>query len=177
MKYLKTVLFTASLALISTPVWAGKPPVGYDRAKVVRATPLYETVRYPVDEQVCWDEQVWRPSRPSAAPTVVGAIIGGVVGNQIGHGDGKVLTTVAGATIGGVVGHQVARSQHRDGGYYVNQTRCEVQRNWQTKQQVVAWAVDYKYRGRVYQTRMPEQPGRHILVQVNAVPAVYAYRH
>ena len=177
MNTLKTVMLTASLALISTSVLAGKPPAGYDKAKVVRATPLYETVRYPVDEQICWEEQVWRQSRPSAAPTVVGAIIGGVVGNQIGHGDGKAIATVAGVAIGGVVGHQVARKHHRRGGYPVNETRCEVQRNWRTEQQITGWDVAYKYRGQVYHTRMPEKPGKRILVQVNAVPVAYDYRH
>jgi uncharacterized protein YcfJ len=172
MKSLKTVLLTASLALICTPAWAGHPPAGYDRAKVVHATPVYQTVRYPVDEQVCWDEQVWQQRRPSGASTVVGAIIGGVVGNQFGHGDGRVVATVAGAAIGGTIGHQVARDNYRRGAYPANRTQCEVQRSWRMEQQIAAWDVAYKYRGRVYQTRMPERPGKHILVAVNVAPEV-----
>jgi uncharacterized protein YcfJ len=167
MKHLKTVLLATSLAMICTPAWAGHTPAGYAKAKVLNATPVYQTVRYPVDEQVCWDEQVWQQNRPSAAPTVLGAIIGGVVGNQFGHGDGRVVATVAGAAIGGTIGHQVARDQYRRGGYPVSRTQCEVQRNWRTEQQIAAWDVAYKYRGAVYQTRMPERPGKHILVAVN----------
>jgi len=177
MKNLSTVLLTASLVLISTPACAGHPPAGYDKAKVVHATPVYQTVRYPVDEQVCWDEQVWQQRRPSAAPTVAGAIIGGVLGNQIGHGDGRVLATVAGAAIGGTIGHQVARDHYRRGAYPVTRTQCEVQRGWRTEQQIAGWDVAYRYRGTVYQTRMPERPGKHILVAVNAAPAPYFRGH
>jgi len=173
MKNLNAFLITSALVLVSTSACAGHPHNGYHKAKVVRATPLYETVRYPVDEQVCWDEQVWRQNRPSAFPTVAGVIIGGVVGNQFGHGDGKVVSTAAGAAIGGVVGHQIAKDNYRRGGYPVTRTRCEVQRNWRTEQRVVAWDVAYRYRGAVYHTRMPEKPGRHILVNVNVAPAPY----
>lgn len=176
MKRLNTVVLTVSLSLICTPLWAGHRPAGYDRAKVVRSTPIYETVRYPVDEQVCWDEQVWRQPRSSAAPTVLGAIIGGVVGNQVGHGDGRVVATMAGAAIGGAIGHQAGKNNYRRGAYPGLQTRCEVQRNWRTEQRIAGWDVAYRYRGTVYQTRMPEQPGRHILVRVNVAPAPYFSR-
>jgi len=177
MKNRKTVLLTASLALLCTPAWAGHPPAGYDRAKVVRTTPVYETVRVPVDEEVCWDEQVWLQRRPSAAPTVLGAIIGGVVGNQIGHGDGRVIATVAGAAIGGTIGHQVARDDYRRGAYPVTRTQCEIQRRWHTEQHVVGWDVAYRYRGVVYQTRMPERPGKRILVRVDVAPAPFYPGH
>ena len=177
MKSLNIALLTASLALICTPVWAGHPPGGYNRAKVVRAIPVYETVRYPADERVCWDEQVWQQRRPSAAPTVVGVIVGGVVGNQIGHGDGRAVATVAGAVIGGAIGHQVARNNYRRGAYPVTRTPCEVQPNWRTEQHIAGWDVAYRYRGTVYQTRMPEKPGKHILMRVNVAPAPYYPGH
>jgi len=177
MKRLNAILLTGTLALVALPACAGHKPPGYVKAKVVRAVPVYETVRYPVDEQVCWEEQVWQQRRYSAAPTVAGAIIGGVVGNQIGHGDGRVVATVAGAAIGGTIGHQVARDNYRRGAYPVPRTRCEVQRNWRTEQRVVAWDVSYKYHGAVYQTRMPERPGKHILVDVNVTPAGYHRGH
>jgi hypothetical protein len=38
------------------PAWAGHREPGYDLAKVVSTNPVYETVRFPVDEQVCWEE-------------------------------------------------------------------------------------------------------------------------
>ena len=177
MKNLNIVLLTQgltlSMALICSPLWAGHRHNGYDKAKVVRSTPIYETTSYPVDEQVCWDEQVWRQHRPSAVPTVAGAVIGGVVGNQMVRGDGRAFATVAGAAIGGVVGYQVASHNDRRGAYPVTQTRCEVQRDWRTEQYIAGWIVDYRYRGRMYHTRMQERPGKHIRVRVNPAPAPY----
>jgi uncharacterized protein YcfJ len=173
MKCRNTVLLAASLALFCTSAWAGHPHAGYDKAKVVHATPVYEMVRYPVDEQVCWDQHVWRQRHPTAVPTVVGTIIGGVVGHQFGHGDGRAVATVAGAAIGGAIGHQVGKDNYRRGTYPVTRTQCEVQRNWRTEQHITGWDVAYRYHGQVYQTRMPEKPGKHILVRVNVAPAPY----
>lgn len=181
MKRLNTALLAGSLVLVCLPACAGNkhhdPGYGYDYARVVRAVPLYETVRFPVDEQVCWEEQTWQPRRHSAAPVLLGAVIGGVVGNQFGHGDGRVLTTVAGATVGGAIGHNVAHNSYRGGAYPVSQTRCEIQRNWRTEQRITAWDVAYKYHGTVYHTRTQEQPGKRIQVRVNAAPSNYYRGH
>lgn len=174
MKSLNKVLLTASLALTCLPAWAGHKEPGYDYAKVVSATPVYETVRHPVDEQVCWEEQVWRPEPHSVAPTVLGAIVGGVVGHQFGGGHGKTALTVAGAVIGGSIGHQVSHRDNPGGQYPVAQTRCEIQRNWRTEERLAAWDVTYKYRGSIYYTRMLEEPGRKIRVRVQVEPAPYS---
>ncbi|HLF30904.1 MAG TPA: glycine zipper 2TM domain-containing protein [Xanthomonadales bacterium] len=177
MKRLNTVLLTASLALVCAPAWAGHRQPGYDYAKVVRATPLFETVRYPVDEQVCWEEQTWQRRGPSAAPVVLGAVIGGVVGHQFGGGNGKAALTVAGAALGGTIGAQVARDNYRGGAYPVVQTRCEIQRNWRTEERITAWDVAYRYRGNIYHTRTLENPGRRIRVRVDVGPAPYYRGH
>ena len=174
MKSLNKVLLTASLAITCLPAWAGHREPGYDHAKVVSAVPVYETVRYPVDEQVCWEEQAWRPQPHSVAPTVIGAIVGGVVGHQFGGGHGKAALTVAGAAIGGTIGYNVAQRHHSGGPYPVAQTRCEIQRNWRTEERISAWDVTYKYRGGIYHTRMLEQPGKKIRVRVHVQPALYS---
>ena len=176
MKSLNKVLLSTSLTLICLPAWAGHKEPGYDYAKEVSASPVYETVRYPVDEQVCWEEQVWRHQPHEVAPTVLGAIVGGVVGHQFGGGHGKTALTVAGAAIGGTIGHQVAHRHGRGGSYPVVQNRCEIQRNWRMEERIAAWDVGYKYRGTIYHTRMLEQPGRKIRVRVHAEPARHSYR-
>jgi len=58
MKHLNAVLLIATLALVSLPACAGHHPSGSHKARVVRAIPVYETFRVPVDEQVCWEERV-----------------------------------------------------------------------------------------------------------------------
>lgn len=167
MKNRTIVILTFALALSSMSACAGHRPPGYHKAKVVRASPIFETRSYPMEEQVCWDEQVWTRHRPSAAPTIAGAAIGGLVGNQIAHGDGRAFATVAGAVIGGVVGHEVAKSGDHGGAYPVTRTRCEVQQSWRTEQHITGWDVAYRFRGRIYTTWMPERPGKHIMVNVN----------
>jgi len=113
MKRLSTVILAASLALVCTSACAGHRHGGYEKARVVRANPVYETVRYPVNEPVCW----------------------------------------------------VA--------FPVNRTRCELQRSWRTEQHIVGWDVDYRYRGRIFNTFLPERPGKHIRVPVNTWSAAY----
>jgi uncharacterized protein YcfJ len=173
MKRLNKVLLTASLALTCLPAWAGHKEPGYDYAKVVAANPVYETVRYPVDEQVCWEEQAWRQQPHSAVPTILGAIVGGVVCHQFGGGHGKTALTVAGAAIGGSIGHKVSHNHNPGGQYPVVQNRCEIQRSWRTEERISAWDVTYKYRGNIYHTRMLEEPGRKIRVRVRVEPAPY----
>ena len=173
MKRLSKVLLTASLALTCLPAWAGHKNFGYDHARVVSAVPVYESVRFPVDEQVCWEEQVWRPQPHTIAPTVLGAIVGGVVGHQFGGGSGKTALTVAGAAVGGTIGYRVAERHGAGRRYPATHTRCEVQRNWRMEERIAAWDVAYRYRGEIYQTRMLQQPGKKIRVRVHAEPAPY----
>jgi uncharacterized protein YcfJ len=173
MKRLNKVLLTASLALTCLPAWAGHKDHGYDRARVVSAIPVYEMVRYPVDEQVCWEEQVWRPQPHTVAPTILGAIVGGVVGHQFGGGSGKTALTVAGAAVGGTIGYKVAEHHSSGGPYSAAHTRCEIQRNWRTEERIAAWDVAYRYRGQIYHTRTLEEPGKKIRVRVHAEPAPY----
>ncbi len=173
MKRLNKVLLTAGLALTCLPAWAGHKEPGYDYAKVVAANPVYETVRYPVDEQVCWEERAWRQQSHSAVPTILGAIVGGVVGHQFGGGHGKTALTVAGAAIGGSIGHQAAHNHNPGGQYPVVQNRCEIQRSWRTEERISAWDVTYNYHGNIYHARMLEEPGRKIRVRVQVEPVPY----
>ena len=173
MKRLYPVLLIASLTLTCLPAWAGHK--GNDSAKVVKASPVYEATRHPVDEEVCWDEQTWRrdPATRSPAAGIFGAIVGGVIGNQFGGGSGKVALTVAGAAIGSSIANDAYRKKHPVGYYPVTQSRCEVQREWRTVERIVAWDVTYKYRGELYETRMRERPGDRIRVSVNVKPVGY----
>jgi uncharacterized protein YcfJ len=173
MKRLNKVLLSASLIVTCLPAWAGHKDSGYDHARVVSAIPVYEMVRYPVDEQVCWEEQVWRPQPHTVAPTILGAIVGGVVGHQFGGGSGKTALTVAGAAVGGTIGYKVAEHHSSGGPYSAAHTRCEIQRNWRTEERIAAWDVAYRYRGQIYHTRTLEEPGKKIRVRVHAEPAPY----
>ncbi len=167
MKSLNMILLSSGLALTSLPACAAHGTPVYSYAKVVDARPVYETVRYPVDQRVCWEEESLQrhSSGHSAAPTIMGAIIGGVVGHQFGGGHGKDALTVAGAALGGSIGHSISKQKHPDRYYPVVEQRCEIERSWQTEQQLAYWDVTYRHRGRLYHTRTMEQPGSRIRVR------------
>lgn len=175
MKRLNALVIASCLGLAATPAMAGHPSNDVAWAKVLDARPVFETVRYPVNQEVCWDEQVVRRDRRhrSAGPVILGSIIGGVIGNQFGGGNGKVALTAAGAALGGSIAADASQRRNPDGYYAVTERRCSVERDWRTEQQVVAWDVTYKFQGQVYQTRMREDPGRRIQVRVQVDPLRY----
>lgn len=142
-------------------------------ANVLDAKPVTETLRIPVDQEVCWDEQVRHrvPERRSATPLILGAILGGVIGNQFGGGSGQDLMTAAGAALGTSIAADQQARRHPPHYYEATERRCQVERQWRSEERVVAWDVTYEYLGEVYQTRMSEEPGERIPVQVQVSPA------
>lgn len=169
------LLITTCLALSLTPAMAHHGGKSVTWARVVDAQPVYEVVRFPVREERCWDEQVWRraPAAGSAAPVIVGSIIGGVVGNQFGGGSGNVLLTAAGAVLGGSIAANASRERYPDDYYRVAERQCAVETNWRQQEQIVAWDVTYRYRGELFETRMKDQPGKRIQVRVDIEPLPY----
>lgn len=172
---LMSSLIATALALTANSALAGHPGAKVAWARVIDAQPIYQSVQYPVDEQVCWDEQVWRrdPAYRSATPVIIGSIIGGVIGNQFGGGSGRVAMTAAGAALGGSVAADASHRRNPDGYYAVTEQRCRVETNWRSEQRVVAWDVAYELYGEVYRTRLKEQPGKRIRVRVDVSPYDY----
>ena len=78
-----------------------------DRAKVISATPIYETIEINRPVEQCYDERVVRGQRGHHSPagTIIGGIAGGVLGNQIGHGRGRTVATVVGTDAVGAIAH------------------------------------------------------------------------
>ncbi len=171
----KKSLLTICLMLLAIPAYAHHGGARVVWAKVVDAQPVYESFRYPVEQEQCWDEEVWRrqPAGRSATPVIIGSIIGGVVGNQFGGGSGNVALTAAGAVLGGSIANDVSRKNHPDHYYSATEQRCAVETRWQVEERIVAWDVRYRYHGEIYQTRMKDQPGKRIQVRVNLDPLDY----
>lgn len=158
--------------LIAGVAYAGD--VRYEYARVVEVEPRYQTVREPVEREVCWDEQVREPirsRRDTRTPTIVGAIIGGVIGNQFGSGNGRRAATVAGAALGGSIGRDAARQSRHRGDYYVaTRERCTVQRDYTERTIVNGYRVGYEYQGDIHYTTMREHPGDRIRLRVAVTP-------
>jgi uncharacterized protein YcfJ len=182
--FMKVFVFTAALLLAGTQ--ASAQDRGYDRgappqdppdnvkvawADVLRVDPIYDRVQTSAPREECEDVPVERhvDNGNKAAGTVLGAIVGGVLGSTVGKGDGRKAATVAGAVVGGAVGNNVAQ----DGSQYYQGTerRCHMVRDVADERRVVAYDVQYRYRGDVYMSRLNYDPGDRLRVRVSIEPA------
>lgn len=140
-------------------------------ADVLRVDPVYSPDPSRATHQECTDDpvegQVDNGNR--AAGTVLGAIVGGVLGSAIGKGDGRRAATIVGAVAGGAVGNSVAA----DGGSSYSQTErhCHLVRDAGAERRIVAYDVQYRYRGDVFMSRLDFDPGDRLRVKVSIEPA------
>jgi uncharacterized protein YcfJ len=142
---------------------------GHDRerdrgyAEVLHVEPVFERVRYTVPVEQCWDEE--RIVRKGAdRHVIVGALIGAAIGKHVGQVNGlRGASTLGGAVIGAAVGNEISRDrgEYRDGRREVVR-RCETRQEERWDRQVVAYQVDYVYRGRRDVTRLAYDPGRWV---------------
>lgn len=176
---MKAVFSVALLLLVGTQLaaaqergyadeGAGNSKVAW--ADVLRVDPVYDRVHGPAHE-VCDDVPVSYPPDDRgnrAAGTVIGAIVGGVLGSTVGKGDGRRAATVAGAVAGGAIGNNMARGS--DGYYDGVERRCRMEAG-PAENRIVAWDVQYRYRGDVFMSRLGYDPGDRLRVRVSIEPA------
>jgi uncharacterized protein YcfJ len=180
------LLLSAGPLVAQTPAGTGSPPndeaaAHYGWAAVLRVDPVYdEAAAEPAasaQQQECWEEQVPTGAESGAnndhsrrtVVTMIGAVVGGLLGNQVGKGDGRRAATVAGAVAGGVVGNQVAAD---DRPQYITQRRCRPSSGSSPgPRHVVAYDVEYRYRGEVFTSRLAYDPGDRMRVKVSVTPA------
>ena len=159
MKYIHTTALALALSIAAGPAlawhqsYASYGPI-YDYARVTRVDRVVDRSRYPVNNEVCYDEPVsrYRPGttyyhRDTTGPTVLGALVGGALGNQVGKGDGRKAATIAGAVVGGAIGNN---SSHDGRTYSETETRCRTVDNGYEERRVVGYDVEYRYRGETY---------------------------
>lgn len=170
------------LAVVALPAFAGHNRVSnsnpaidnaqYDYAKVLAVRPVTETVRIPQETQVCQKEPVQRrvAGHNSAGATIFGTILGGVIGSRFGGGSGKTVATIAGATVGGAIAHDVHDRKHPSQYYTTLEEQCYTEISWYNEERIIAWDVDWRYRGKTYFSRMDENPGDRIPVRVSVSP-------
>ena len=150
----------------------------------------YEERRTPRAAREEVIEQRSESKSSSGAGTVLGAIIGGVVGHQFGNSSGgRDRGTAVGAVLGGVIGNNIENDTSRDGSNYRTVTRQgydvervpvsrDVQRcnTVQEYREVIrGYDVKFRYNGRDYTTRMDQDPGTTIPVNVAVRPITSTY--
>jgi uncharacterized protein YcfJ len=148
----------------------------YGWADVLRVDPVYETgVAAVAAYEDCYEEQVIEPASVETdngkrtGATVLGAIIGGIIGNRFGKGDGRKATTAAGVVAGGVVGNNLAGGQPGNA-KYTTRRRCPGEDAAAGPRRVVAYDVEYRYRGEIYTSRMSGDPGDRMRVRISVTP-------
>ena len=185
---MKFPILMAALLLCAGPLSAqtpaapapGEESAHYGWAAVLRVDPVYDEAAAEAasapPQQECWEEQVpvgtdagadANQSRRTIA-TMIGAVVGGLLGNQVGKGDGRRAATVAGAVAGGVVGNQAASP---DRPQYTTQRHCRPAGSASGPRHVVAYDVEYRYRGEVFTSRLNYDPGDRMRVKISVTPA------
>jgi uncharacterized protein YcfJ len=172
MKRLSILVITLAVVAPAGLVMADSGNAHYAWARVIEAEPVTRSARRPVDQQVCWQEEVYRevPGRRSRVPVVLGAIVGGVIGNQFGGGSGRDAMTLAGAALGSSVVADHQRQRHPRHYYAALEDRCGINTEWRESRTVIGWDVVYEYQGETYLARVPEEPGEHIRIEVAVRP-------
>ena len=154
----------------------------YGWADVLRVDPVYDDTVSPADvagnQQGCYEQQV--PVQKTSdnggrrtVATVFGAIVGGILGHQVGKGDGRTAATAAGAVAGGAVGNSLAANSDPAGQprYKVERICPQGENAAQATRRVVAYDVEYRYRGEIYTSRVNYDPGDRIRVRISVTPA------
>jgi uncharacterized protein YcfJ len=166
--------FLAAFAIAANAQGYPPPPppgpavnVHYGWAEVLRVDPVYGPVAQAPQQQ-CYPQTVTRRDDNHTGGTVLGAIVGGVLGSTVGKGDGRKAATVAGAVAGGAIGNRVSAAHDRS--YTTQQTVCQPVA-YAPQQQITGYDVEYRYRGDVYMSRLPYDPGERLRVRITVAPA------
>lgn len=146
------------------------------RAKVLRSTPIYETINEPRRE--CWTETVGYETQGyregnSTGGAILGAIAGGLIGSTVGKGNGKVAAAAVGAASGAVVGDRWNEGRSRYESRPQQVERCRNEDNF--RQVINGYEVHYRFQGNEYTTHLPYDPGKWLTLNVNFTVAEDQY--
>ncbi len=157
--------------LFSMAAYAGQ----YDYAKVLRAKPIYKTVRISTPQQECWDERVHHTSgsNDNVGSMIIGGVLGGVIGNRFGKGNGKKAAIAAGTLLGAGIGQNMGRNHsNHNRGYTTTEQRCRTIDSYHEEERVEGYKVKYMYNGQIYHTITDRHPGKRLRVVVSVSPAM-----
>jgi uncharacterized protein YcfJ len=155
--FARTTLGGAAAALL---LGAAASAAAADYATVVSSTPVTSSVAVP--RQQCVNGEQLVQQQPSGAGAVIGAIAGGVLGNQLGHGFGRAAATGLGAVAGSAIGNNVEASANPPTAVPVQ--RCRTVNAYENR--IVGYDVVYEYNGQRYSTRLPQDPGARLAIDV-----------
>ncbi len=132
---------------------------------VVSSRPVVQQVAVP--QRVCTEEPVSYRPQSSGVGALVGAIAGGVLGNTVGSGAGRAVATGLGAIAGSAIGDRVEANGAQP--VATTEQRCRTVTRYENR--TVAYEVVYDYQGVRRATRVAQDPGERIALDVQVAPA------
>src|SRR5690625_2688569 len=148
-RYLVSLALVAGLAALCSPAMAqttsvdpGDPGhVHYAWDSVTRADPAHRSVQVASPQQSCQQQSVARrDDGDNTADTVLDA----AVGDQVAGRDDRMIQDAV--------------------------TRCRQVQGVSQERRIVGYNVEYRYRGRVYNSRLGYDPGTRLRVRVTVTP-------
>ncbi len=127
---------------------------------VVSSRPVVQQV--PVSQRVCSEEPVAVRPASSGVGALVGAIAGGVLGHTVGGGAGQAVATGLGTVAGAAIGDRV--EAHGAQPVAATEQRCRTVTRYENR--TVAYEVVYDYQGVRRATRVAQDPGERIALEV-----------
>ena len=144
---------------------AGSSAWAVEYGTVVSVTPVRAAT--PLSQRLCSDEPVVVQAPNNGAGAVLGAIAGGVLGYQLGGGVGQAVATGLGMVAGAAVGDQMQANNNPP----VSTTAQRCRNVTQYDNRLVGYDVVYDYQGVRRSTRMAQDPGNRIALDINVAPA------
>lgn len=158
MKY-STPLIAVSLAAACSAVLAS------EYGTVISSTAV--TTQVAVPQQQCTDQQALVQPRSSGGGALLGALVGGVVGHNLGEGFGRAAATGLGMVAGSVIGDRTEAANTPAATVPVRS--CQNVTSYENR--IVGYDVTYEFNGQRYTTRLAQDPGPRIALNVSVAPA------
>ena len=161
-----TVMTSIALLLIAADAHAFEAV-----ATVVSVVPINENVNIPT--QNCWAEYPQQvqptPQQHDYLGAIVGGVAGGLLGSQIGKGNGRVVGAAGGAGIGAIVGDRLGnRDSNGITAPPAPVQHCQAVDHFETL--TTGYQVTYEYDGQRFLTRLLDNPGSQLHVNVSVTP-------
>ncbi len=152
-------IIAVSLAAACSAAFAGT-----EYGDVISSKAVIAQVTVP--QQQCTEQQAAVAPHTSGGGALLGALVGGVVGHGLGEGFGRAAATGLGAVAGSVIGDRAeAANTPAD---TVPVRSCQTVNTVENR--IVGYDVTYDYNGQRYTTRLAQDPGDRIALNVNVTP-------
>jgi uncharacterized protein YcfJ len=125
------------------------------------------TAQVAVPQQRCSDQQQLVQPRTGGGGALLGALIGGVVGHNLGEGFGRTAATGVGVVAGSIIGDRTEAANSPPAAATVR--NCQAVTSYENR--IVGYDVTYDYNGQRYSTRLAQDPGARIALNVTVAPA------